>query len=409
MVILITGASHTGKTLLAQRLLEKLNYPYLSIDHIKMGLIRSGCTSLTPCDDSELTDYLWPIVREIIKTAIENSQNLIVEGCYVPFDWRKSFDESYLSNIRFVCLAMTDRYIDEHLGSIRDHACDIESRLSCGQLDAEAIKEENRAYISGFGEDHITLIDRDYMQTINAVIDKIGNETMKKIKGIVFDIGQTLVDYSAPLTWEGLYRTAFEHIEKKSGLHITEEEYDHFAKTLIKYNTSANPREREISSDTVFKEILGGTNVPMEYIDDVKDAFFGYFREAAHVFPEAEEVLIELASRGIKTGTLSDVPYGMDNKYVYEDLGPLLKHIDLPYTSIDTGYRKPSPKGLQLLAEKMDVSIDELAFVGDEDKDMECARNAGAIAILINRTDEKCEYGQDLEISSLKELLDTVL
>ena len=69
MVILITGASHVGKTALAQRLLEKYKFPYLSIDHLKMGLIRSGQTELTPLDDDKLTDYLWPIVREMIKTA----------------------------------------------------------------------------------------------------------------------------------------------------------------------------------------------------------------------------------------------------------------------------------------------------------------------------------------------------
>ena len=93
MIILITGASHTGKTALAQRLLEKYKYPYLSIDHLKMGLIRSGNTALTPLsDDGELTDYLWPIVCEIVKTAIENDQNLIVEGCYIPFEWSKDFE-----------------------------------------------------------------------------------------------------------------------------------------------------------------------------------------------------------------------------------------------------------------------------------------------------------------------------
>ena len=63
MVILITGASHTGKTLLAQQLLEKYKYPYLSIDLLKMGLIRSKNTNLTPEDDDALRDYLWPIVR----------------------------------------------------------------------------------------------------------------------------------------------------------------------------------------------------------------------------------------------------------------------------------------------------------------------------------------------------------
>ena len=80
MIILITGASHTGKTLLAQRLLEKLQIPYLSIDHLKMGLIRSGQTGLTPEDDAQLTAYLWPIVRQIIKTAIENGQHLTVDS-----------------------------------------------------------------------------------------------------------------------------------------------------------------------------------------------------------------------------------------------------------------------------------------------------------------------------------------
>ena len=122
MIILITGASHTGKTLLAQRMLERYKYPYLSIDHLKMGLIRSGNTSLTPIDDDALTEYLWPIVREMIKTVIENRQNLIVEGCYVPFDWRKDFDEGYLSSIRFICLAMTGRYIDEHIKDITEHS-----------------------------------------------------------------------------------------------------------------------------------------------------------------------------------------------------------------------------------------------------------------------------------------------
>ena len=102
MIILLTGASHTGKTALAQKLLEKYKYPYLSIDHLKMGLIRSGNTELTPMsDDEDLTAYLWPIVREMVKTAIENKQNLIVEGCYIPFEWQKDFEAEYLENIKY--------------------------------------------------------------------------------------------------------------------------------------------------------------------------------------------------------------------------------------------------------------------------------------------------------------------
>lgn len=171
MIILITGASHSGKTLLAQRLLEKFKYPYLSIDHLKMGLIRSGQTTLTPLDDSALTDYLWPIVREMVKTAIENRQNLIVEGCYIPFDWRRDFDDGYLQSIRFICLAFADTYIDKHFDEIRGHASDIEARLDDSDCTIESLKTENRAVIEGFRQagEQILLVEDDYLQTINGL------------------------------------------------------------------------------------------------------------------------------------------------------------------------------------------------------------------------------------------------
>ena len=130
MIILITGASHTGKTLLAQKLLEKYKYPYISIDHLKMGLIRSGNTTLTPLsDDNELTEYLWPIVREIIKTAIENKQNLIIEGCYIPFDYANDFGKEYLDNIKYCCLVMSENYIKNHFDDIKKYENVIEHRL----------------------------------------------------------------------------------------------------------------------------------------------------------------------------------------------------------------------------------------------------------------------------------------
>lgn len=173
MIILITGASHTGKTLLAQRLLEKYKYPYLSIDHLKMGLIRSGNTSLTPEDDDALTDYLWPIVREMIKTAIENRQHLIIEGCYVPFDWRNDFDERYLRSIRFICLAITDNYIEAHFDEIKGHSNDIESRLNDDDCTIDSLKEDNRKYVEGFRRagELVMLIDGDYERTIGTLLD----------------------------------------------------------------------------------------------------------------------------------------------------------------------------------------------------------------------------------------------
>lgn len=137
MVILIGGSSHTGKTLLAHRLVEKYHYSCLSLDHLKMGLIRSKYTTLTPYDDDKITDYLWPVVKEMIKTAIENNQNMIIEGCYFPYDWKAYFEAEYLEHIKMVFLVFDSEYIEKHYEDIMKYGSVIEERL-----DDECSKEE---------------------------------------------------------------------------------------------------------------------------------------------------------------------------------------------------------------------------------------------------------------------------
>lgn len=168
MVILIAGASHTGKTALAQRLLEKYQYPYLSIDHLKMGLIRSGNTSLTPMEDAGLVSYLWPIVREIIKTVIENRQNLVIEGIYIPFDWKKDFEDQYRKEIKYYCLVMSERYIQTHFSDIRKYANTIENRGDDSDCTIQSVLEdnaENWKKCRQYGNPYI-LIDENYQVDI---------------------------------------------------------------------------------------------------------------------------------------------------------------------------------------------------------------------------------------------------
>lgn len=165
MVILIHGASHTGKTALAQRLLEKHHYPYLSIDHLKMGLIRSKYTDLTPLSsDEELTAYLWPIVREMIKTAIENRQHLIVEGCYIPFDWQADFTKEYLAEIQCYCLVMSENYIRKHFADIKKYASVIEERLDDSDCTLDSVLEDNAQILQAAREHNAEyiLIDDTY-------------------------------------------------------------------------------------------------------------------------------------------------------------------------------------------------------------------------------------------------------
>ena len=147
MIVLITGASHVGKTVLAQKLLEKYKYPYLSIDHLKMGFIRSGYTKLTPEDDQELTDYMWPVLREMIKTAIENRQNLVVEGCYIPFGWACDFEKEYLEHIKYYCLVMSEAYIRNHFADIKNYAGAIENRLDDDGCTMGSVLKDNAQFL----------------------------------------------------------------------------------------------------------------------------------------------------------------------------------------------------------------------------------------------------------------------
>ncbi len=143
MIVLISGTTHTGKTVLAQKLTDRYKIPYFSIDHLKMGLIRSGQTDLTPDDDEKLTPYLWSIVKEIVKTAVENKQNLIVEGCYIPFDWQKDLTEEYLCEIVYYCLIMSEKYIENNFADIVKYESVIENRAVETDLSKQKLIQDN--------------------------------------------------------------------------------------------------------------------------------------------------------------------------------------------------------------------------------------------------------------------------
>lgn len=169
MVILIAGTSHTGKTYLAQKLLEKYKYPYISIDHLKMGLIRSKYTNISVEDDENLEEYLWPIVREIIKTNIENNQNIIIEGVYIPFNFKDDFSEEYLKNIKYVCLIMTEKYIKNNIENILKYEDVIESRLNKENINIDEFIAENKYNLDmckKYGCNYI-LIDDEYDIDLN--------------------------------------------------------------------------------------------------------------------------------------------------------------------------------------------------------------------------------------------------
>ncbi len=223
---------------------------------------------------------------------------------------------------------------------------------------------------------------------------------------VVFDIGGTLIQYSNPMNWQALYRHALERADQECALGLSEKDYKSAIAVLEKYNTRITPRIYEVSADRIFREILDGWQCAHDLLQGVKRAFFSFYTgNGPHPFEDVPEVLRQLKSGGVLTATLSDVAYGLENKYALADLGEIAKYIDLPLTSNDIGYRKPDCRGLELIADRFKMHVENLIFVGDEEKDVICANSAGAVSILIDREGRNPEYGQRYTIHSMEEVL----
>lgn len=230
---------------------------------------------------------------------------------------------------------------------------------------------------------------------------------MRRVKVIVFDIGETLIHYGNPLNWAELYRPALERAGQACALELTTEDLAAAAAVLRRYNTRLCPRTKEVSADEIFQEILNHWQRPEGPRETLKREFFAFFkRSGPRPFPEAPEVLAKLKQAGFRTAALSDVAYGEDSEMALADIQEIAEYIDLPLTSRDIGWRKPDVRGLYRIAEWFQADTGELAFVGDEEKDVRCANSAGAVSVLIDRAGRRPDYEQKHTIQSMDGLFE---
>ena len=228
------------------------------------------------------------------------------------------------------------------------------------------------------------------------------------IKAIAFDVGHTLIHYNNHLNWQSLYPPAIAQVMKTCDYSYNEEADKNAQKILTKYNTRVNFRDYEVSSNIIFSEILNSWGVNLEKLYQAKKAFFAYFQKGAVCFDDTEFILQALKNKEIKIGILTDVAYGMDNEYALNDLEPIKKYIDICLTSTDVGYRKPNKQGYIILKKSFNVEFNQIAFVGDEEKDVIGANGVGMISILINRENASKNYSQSYTIQSLTEILELI-
>ncbi|PTY07397.1 hypothetical protein DB347_08845 [Opitutaceae bacterium EW11] len=215
------------------------------------------------------------------------------------------------------------------------------------------------------------------------------------IRAVGFDFGETLATYrDAPLNWASLYRPALERVAAALGAHPTEAEYHDADSVLRRYNTRLNPRTTEVTADEIFRTILTGwSDAGLGDVQTAVSAFFVFFQQSLAVYPDTLATLAALRERGFRIGVLTDVPYGMPRSFVDNDLREtgILSFVDVMLTSVDVGWRKPSPEGFRHLAAALDVRVDEMIYLGNELKDIAGANAAPMVSVLVDRGGARTE------------------
>lgn len=130
MIILINAPSSTGKTYLAKQLVGALHYSCVSMDHIKMGWYRGGleCPFHPEDEDQLIVPYLWPIIKGMMETCIENHQDHIIEGIYVDFKDLSKCIHQYPDQIISINICFSKEYIIQHIDDIFKYRHIIEKR-----------------------------------------------------------------------------------------------------------------------------------------------------------------------------------------------------------------------------------------------------------------------------------------
>jgi phosphoglycolate phosphatase len=216
------------------------------------------------------------------------------------------------------------------------------------------------------------------------------------IKCCIFDLDGTVLD-----TIETITHYVNVTLEKHGLEKISCDECKYFAGNGAKVLIRRTLASKGISDDGVYEAVY-------------KDYMEAYDSEPLYLtksFSGISEQLAELKHRGIKIAILSnkpDYPVKQNVKHFFDGL------VDLAEGGKEGVRLKPSPDAAQAICDKLSVSADETAFIGDTSTDIETGKNLKAglcVGVLwgFREREELLSAGADAIVSTPEEMLNAIL
>jgi putative hydrolase of the HAD superfamily len=207
------------------------------------------------------------------------------------------------------------------------------------------------------------------------------------IRGVLFDLGNTLVRYWLKMVWPGMLQTALAGptawLAEHRGLHIDPTELAQ--RVLTENHESPDYRVRPLSGR--LSRIYGLADDAPE-LDELCRLFCRPLLAAGEVYPDTLPTLAALHRCGYRLGVVSNLPWGCPSGPWLAELQRLglTEWLEAIVFCTDVGWRKPAPQPFQTALARLGLVANECLFVGDDPRwDLAGPRALGMPALVLDR------------------------
>lgn len=237
--------------------------------------------------------------------------------------------------------------------------------------------------------------------------EKLSAEPVPRVKAILFDLDETLIDGQAGLkATHNAVSKRLRHYLVRCGAKVSEGNIRAKLRALDDRMNVATEYNRDVWWPALLKEIDAKQKIPRPLVEELTHLYWATYAGASKPYSDTELTLFYLRDKGYKLGLVTDTDGRKGWKKRRIKRSQFSRFFDTTVIcGEDTPRTKPDPEPFLLAASKLGLRASECVFVGDKPfTDIKGAKAAGMRTILLKRRDWGIGERADFTINSLAEL-----